>query len=562
VPAPSTNKSPLLPNLGRSFQSLTVKLIFGLLCLVFALQFGGPQAKGCTETQTAYAAKVWGSTISEGDFRAAYLLAGGDRFQPEMAEKIKLKSLVLNGLVERSLLARQARKLGFQINDEQVLQSLAEDGNVYVSMSIDAPIFLRSGPQKIEFTDKDGNFSKDNLRKFVMYQLHRSINEFADNQTEEILAQRMRDLITSAVLVSDEDVWDDYRRENEKVTLKYLRFSPVYYRDRLQPNDQQLQSWTASHQAEVEAAYQRDRHNYTGLEKQVRARTISIKIPSDATADQKEEARKRATDLLKRARKGDAFTELALRFSEDLATAKKGGDLGYNPRGRMPGSFDNAQFSLKPGEISDLVETDSGFNIIKVEAIREGDVPMAEAKSEIARNLWLDGESARQAKRDAEKALARLKQGAEFETLEAEFASDAMSTGPSASGAAAKTGEADPLAPQVRETAPFSRIDMPIHGPFDSRPLTEKAFELTPEKPLPGEPTQLGEDWFVYSLKEHTTAKQDDFSPEVQDRFRTRLLTVKRHDVLGNYIRNLYKEARASNAVHFNQSVSLETSSE
>lgn len=557
MPVPSNKKPSFLENIGQNFQGLTVKLIFGLLCLVFALQFGGPQAQGCSGKQTAYAAKVWGNTITEGDFRAAYLLAGGDQFQPEMAEKIRLKSLVLNGLVERSLLARQARKLDFKIDEDAVLQTLAEDGTVYVSLSVDAPVFLQSGPRKLDFTDKDGNFDKEHLRRFIMYQMHRSVTEFADSQAEETLAQTMRDLVTSSVDVSGEEIWEGFLRENEKVTLKYLRFSPIYYRDRLEPSEAQIAQWSATHQAEVDAAYQRERHNYTGLEKQVRARHILIRVAADASPQQKEAAKKRALELLKQAKQGASFETLAAKHSQDPGSARKGGDLGYNPRGRMVTRFDEVQFSLKPGEISDVVETDFGFHIIKAEGLRQGDVPVAEAKREVARNLWLDSVGGQQAKQEAEKALAQLREGAEIETLSAQLTKGSLPSTATPDGNE-NQAESDPLAPQVRETMPFSRVDLPIHGPFDSRPLVDKAFGLTLDKPLPVAPIQLGEDWFVYRLKEHTSANRDAFSAAERERVRTRLLAAKRRDALGGYVRTLLKEAQAANAVHFNESASVE----
>jgi peptidyl-prolyl cis-trans isomerase D len=558
VPVPSNKKPSFSDNIKQSFQGWTVKIIFGLLCLVFALQFGGPQAQGCSGGQTAYAAKVWGNTITEGDFRAAYLLAGGDQFQPEMAEKIRLKSLVLNGLVERTLLARQARKLDFRVDEEAVLQTLAEDGTVYVSLSTDAPVFLQSGPRKIDFTDKDGNFDKEHLRRFIMYQMHRSVTEFAESQAEETLAQTMRDVVTSSVDVSSEEIWEGFLRENEKVTLKYLRFSPIYYRDKLEPSEPQIDRWSATHQAEVDAAYQRERHNYTGLEKQVRARHILIKVAADASPQQKEAAKKRALELLKQAKQGASFETLAAKYSQDPGSARRGGDLGYNPRGRMVTRFDEVQFSLKPGEISDLVETDFGFHIIKAEGVRQGDVPVTDAKREVARNLWLDSVGGQQAKQEAEKALAQLLEGTDIDALSATLAKSVSPSSTSTPDGSENPTESDPLAPQVRETMPFSRVDLPIHGPFDSRPLVEKAFGLTLDKPLPVAPIQLGEDWFVYRLKEHTSAKRDAFSGAERERVRNRLLAAKRRDVLGGYVRGLLKEAQAANAIHFNESVSVE----
>lgn len=84
----------------------------------------------------------------------------------------------------------------------------------------------------------------------------------------------------------------------------------------------------------------------------------------------KEEARKKAQDLLARVRKGEDFAQLAKENSDDPGSKDKGGEYDFFGRGRMVPEFEKAAFALKPGEISDLVETQFGFHIIKLEERR------------------------------------------------------------------------------------------------------------------------------------------------------------------------------------------------
>jgi hypothetical protein len=79
----------------------------------------------------------------------------------------------------------------------------------------------------------------------------------------------------------------------------------------------------------------------------------------------KEEAKKRAGEVLARAKKGDDFTQLAREISDDPTAKASGGDLGPFTADRMVKPFSDAAFALKPGELSDVVETQFGYHVIK-----------------------------------------------------------------------------------------------------------------------------------------------------------------------------------------------------
>ena len=79
------------------------------------------------------------------------------------------------------------------------------------------------------------------------------------------------------------------------------------------------------------------------------------------------QARTKAEDVLRRARAGEDFAKLAQEFSTDPGSKDKGGDLGWFGPGRMDPTFEKAAFALQPGQISDIVETQFGFHIIKLE---------------------------------------------------------------------------------------------------------------------------------------------------------------------------------------------------
>jgi len=98
----------------------------------------------------------------------------------------------------------------------------------------------------------------------------------------------------------------------------------------------------------------------------VRARHILVAVRRADGEAAMEAAREKIETILERLESGADFAELASQFSDD-SSAERGGDLGYFPRGQMVDSFEQAAFSLEPGEVSDVVQTPFGLHLIKIE---------------------------------------------------------------------------------------------------------------------------------------------------------------------------------------------------
>jgi parvulin-like peptidyl-prolyl isomerase len=103
--------------------------------------------------------------------------------------------------------------------------------------------------------------------------------------------------------------------------------------------------------------------------REVKARHILI-VPRGTDDKSEFEARAKAQDLLKRLSKGESFATLAEKYSDDIGSAKKGGELGYFSTGAMIPEFEKAAFALKPGQLSDVIKTPYGYHIILVEDTR------------------------------------------------------------------------------------------------------------------------------------------------------------------------------------------------
>ena len=533
-----------------------------VMSAVFITSFGA-QSQGCSQFSRgqSYAARVNGRTLTVGDFRAAYAATGHVRYPATQARTWRLRELTLAGLIERELLAEEALRLGIRVSEDEVMDELNDHGTVFVNPPVDAPQGY-PGPRidtSQAFQNRDGDFSASAMRRYINHGLRRSTAEFLEWQTREHLALKMRDTIAAQASVSPEEVRNVYDRDTERAQLEYFQFRPSYYRDRIQPTEADVRTWMAAHTTEVDDEYTRQRHLYTGLELQVRSRHIQIDAPSTMTEAEREAARTRATAILARARAGEDFATLARENSDDDTTARRGGDLGFMPRGRRDAAFDDVQFALEPGQVGEaLLESPFGFHIVKVEGRREGDVPEDDAKRELAEGLYVAARAGELAHEQAIRALAYLREGHTVAELDTQLLNDwvapaaapveagAEETAPTEALPEAETPARDTLAPQKRETRNFSRTDTPIPGSFDSGPLTRIAFGMTMESPLPEEPIQLGTDWFVYSLKERTHATDEGFTAEVRQRITEQLLAMKRVEAVRVYVRQLRAASSAT----------------
>lgn len=137
---------------------------------------------------------------------------------------------------------------------------------------------------------------------------------------------------------------------------------------------------------EIRKFYDKDPGAYH-RDETVKASHILIKAGEDIDPEEKEKAREQAKKIRKEIIEGRDFAEIAKEYSED-GKAPEGGDLGYIKRGYMPSEFDAVAFALEKGTVSDIVETQYGYHIIKVyEHIHEGIAPYKDVKDFIRKFL-------------------------------------------------------------------------------------------------------------------------------------------------------------------------------
>ncbi|ETX03535.1 MAG: hypothetical protein ETSY2_33190 [Candidatus Entotheonella gemina] len=314
--------------------------------------------------------------------------------------------MALEQIVRQTLLKRMAKQERLEVTDVELYESIAT-----------IPAF-----------QEEGKFDPDRYLAVLRQQVPPIVPQvFEEQQREALLGQKVYNLVTAGINVTDAEVVDAYQRENEQVAARYVTLIPSLFNDEVTLTDEELQAHYEAEQDRYQNPEQRQikyvtiapsRFPYKGeiapdliedyyatnedeftQPERVQARHLLLKVPSNVSDEREAEIRTQAEGLLQQLRDGADFAELALEHSEDEATAEKGGDLGTFPRGQMVAPFDEAVFALEVGAISEPVRTTFGFHIIRLDdKLEAGTKSLEEVKEEIETTL--------QKEREQEAALA------------------------------------------------------------------------------------------------------------------------------------------------------------
>ena len=493
-----------------------LKWSLGLVCVAFVLFYipdflrgtGADAASGDT------VAKVEGREITSADFRRtyqaqlqAYRSAYGGNMNDQLLKQLGVEQQILQQMVDERAALAEAERIGIKVSDEEVRQR----------------IFAMPA-----FQDNGGFIGEARYQQLLRMQRPPMIaSEFEDNIRHGLAVEKLRGSLTDWLSVNDQDLEKEYRRRNDKVKLAVVSFTADSFRAQVTASDAEVASYFSGHQndfkipekrkiryllidvealrgktvvpaSDIEREYNNNSEQYTTPE-QVRASHILLKTEGKDDASVKA----RAEALLKQARNGADFAELAKKNSEDEASAKNGGDLDYFGRGRMVPEFDQAVFAMQPGAISDLVKTQYGYHIIKLVDKKNATTrPLAEVRQQLNDQL---------AYQRAQAQAADLAQ-----TLEKQIKTPADLD---------KVAKAQGLI--VQESGLLAR-DEPILGLGPSPEAANKAFDMKTNDVSGPLRASRG---FVF---ETLVAKQDPYVPkveEVKDRVREELVKQKARDL-------------------------------
>lgn len=140
--------------------------------------------------------------------------------------------------------------------------------------------------------------------------------------------------------------------------------------------------------ADLQAFYEQNKSSYTSPE-QRRASHILVQVAKDASAEDRKKLKEKAQRILGEVRQQpEKFAEFAKKNSDDPGSKTQGGDLGFFGKGMMVKPFEDAAFKLKPSEISDLVESDFGWHIIKLAEVKAAQAkPLADVRDQVQQEV-------------------------------------------------------------------------------------------------------------------------------------------------------------------------------
>jgi len=320
--------------------------------------------------------------------------AAGVTFTRELADQGGLRAQVMNGLVDRELVLREAARHGVVVSDDE----------------LDRAVKSMTGFRT------DGRFDVELYRRAVT-NAYGSPAKFEERVRKDLAYLKMLALLRETAKISDDEVREAWLAENDRVGLELVRFPLSAARNEVAVSDAEARVFAAANAPRIEKFWQDNPSRYR-KEKRVRARHILVKVPENAPAAADDAARKKLEGLIARLEKGEDFATLAKASSEDPGSKDRGGDLGFFGKGLMAKPFEDAAFALSPGRISGPVRTAFGWHVLKVEEVQEAEtIPLEKVRTDIARELLQQEGAAKVAGKRAAEALSKVQAGRKLSDL-------------------------------------------------------------------------------------------------------------------------------------------------
>ncbi len=369
----------MLENLRKYGQTKAAQVILALIVIPFAL-FGIDSYLNQASNNVSIA-KVNGYKILLPEYNRAIenirnrIVSEGKKVDPLMFDSFEFKESVVDGLITKQLLNNDIRESKFKISDQQLSQ------------------YIFGMP---EF-QKDGKFSQE-LYDNVLKNNQLTPNKFEESIRKDLLIQQVRDGLQKLTFIPPNNLSETLKATSQQREISVAEFKTKDYMTKANIAEKDMQAFYEQNKSkflapeqvkaefvvfslanilpsisvtedEIKTFYKTNSDKFQN-QQQREASHILLATSKNAPPAEKAKVKAKADDILSQIRKSPKeFEVLARKFSQDPESAKKGGDLGAFGRGMMVKPFDDAVFSMKVNEVSNIVESDFGYHIIKLTKI-------------------------------------------------------------------------------------------------------------------------------------------------------------------------------------------------
>jgi peptidyl-prolyl cis-trans isomerase D len=416
--------------------------IIGLIALMMVLTLVPAGPGGSIADSTSIVASVDGQDISINEVTQKLQRLAGQQQIPAALKGLYAKQL-LDQLIFEKMLESEAKRLGFRVSDEEVADRIKR----LLPAAVTGGTFI--GPERYAFE--------------IQQRYNLTVPEFEDLIRLSLLEEKFRRLVTDGISATPDEVQQEFRRRNEKVKIAYVLLKPEDLASGIQATQDELAAYFEKNKSRYQLgerriaryalldssqlgaraavtepelrAYYNDHLERYRIQNRAKISRILFKTLGKTDAEV-EEIRKKAEDVLKKAKSGAKFEDLAKQNSEDENSKDKGGDIGWIVQGQTAPEFEQAAFSLPKGALSDLVKTPLGFDIIKVV---DREIARTQTFEEV-RNSILPLLSAEKAERTAneisDRIAAAIRRGGNqpIDQLAKQFGMNVGEVGPLAAG--------------------------------------------------------------------------------------------------------------------------------
>jgi peptidyl-prolyl cis-trans isomerase D len=355
--------------------------IIGISCVAMVLFLIPGFMTDTGQTASGVLVKVGDESIATQEVQNEAQNVQQQRHYPEMLMPL-LYQQISQELVQRSALTYEAHRMGLRVSDQEIVDE------------------LRDGPYKNQFFP-NGQWIGAEKYKELLSENNLTVDQFERNLRTQLLLRKLEALITSGVSVNDDEAYQMYKEQNQKVKFQYALLTAQDLAKSVNPSEAELKKYFEDNKQSFASAipekrdiqyvvidkskveggikvsdddlrrYYADHKDEFKVPDEVKVRHILIKTARDANGNVTPEAdaaaKAKAESVLKQVQAGGDFAQLAGKYSDDEGSKTQGGSIGWIQRGRTVPEFEKTAFSLEKGQTSGLVKTEFGYHIIRVE---------------------------------------------------------------------------------------------------------------------------------------------------------------------------------------------------